>query len=219
MAAMRPRVIVHHSVAIDGAIQGFDFDPASHYAALGALEVDGFLVDAAVALEGGDVPPETEADRAPRTIDPADPRAIWFVVDGRGVLEGRLHVVRRYQVKDVVVLGCASTPPSYREWLAARHYRLHEAGTDEVDLAAALELVSAAHGVERVVTDAGPRLEAALFAAGVVDELSLLVFPNLVAGASDRWFQDLGRSVQLDFADAWALENGAVHLRWTVRRS
>jgi 2,5-diamino-6-(ribosylamino)-4(3H)-pyrimidinone 5'-phosphate reductase len=219
MSAMRPRVILHHSVAIDGAITGFETDPASHYAALGALEVDGFLVDAAVAVDGAEVPPETDADRAPRAVDPADARAIWFVVDGRGTLEGKLHVVRRYQVKDVVVLGCASTPASYREWLAARHYRFHQAGTDEVDLAAALELVGAAHGVERVVTDAGPRLGAALFAAGVVDELSLLVFPNVVAGRADRWFQDLARSLRLDFADAWALESGAVHLRLNVRRS
>jgi 2,5-diamino-6-(ribosylamino)-4(3H)-pyrimidinone 5'-phosphate reductase len=221
MAAMRPRVIVHHSVAIDGAVQGFVLDPGSHYGALGELEVGGFLVDAAVALDGvgDDVPPETEADRAPRAIDPADPRAIWFVVDGRGALEGKLHIVRRYQIKDVVVIGCASTPASYRQWLADRHYRFHEAGTDDVDLSAALEKVGAAHGVERLVTDVAPRLAAALFAAGVVDELSLLVFPNLIAGASPRWFQDLRASVQLDLADAWALESGAIHLRWTVRRS
>jgi riboflavin biosynthesis pyrimidine reductase len=151
-------------------------------------------------------------------IDPADPRAIWFVVDARGALEGKLHVVRRYQIKDVVVIGCASTPASYRQWLAARHYRFHEAGRDDVDLAAALELVGAAHGIERLVSDVGRRLTAALFTAGVVDELSLLVFPNLAVGTSDRWFAELRGAVQLDLADAWALESGAIHLRWTVRR-
>jgi len=219
MSTMRPRLVLHHSVAIDGAVQGFDLDPASHYGALGELEADGFLVDADVALEGiGDVPAETESDRAPRVIDPADARAIWFVVDASGALEGKLHVVRRYQLKDVVVIGCASTPASYRQWLAARHYRFHEAGRDDVDLAAALELVGAAHGVERLVSDVGRRLTAALFAAGVVDELSLLVFPNLVGGSSARWFAELPGSVQLDLADAWALESGAIHLRWTVRR-
>jgi 2,5-diamino-6-(ribosylamino)-4(3H)-pyrimidinone 5'-phosphate reductase len=219
MSAMRPRLVLHHSVAIDGAAQGFDLDPASHFGALGELEADGFLVDADVALEGiGEVPAETETDRSARAIDPADARAIWFVMDPRGALEGKLHVVRRYQIKDVVVLGCASTPASYRQWLAARHYRFHEAGRDEVDLAAALESVRAEHGIERLVTDVGRRLTAALFAAGVVDELSLLVFPNLVGGSADRWFAELHGSVQLDFADAWALESGAIHLRWTVRR-
>jgi len=219
MSAMRPRLVLHHSVAIDGAVQGFELDPASHYGALGELEAGGFLVDADVALEGiGEVPAETEADRAPRSIDPADARAIWFVVDARGALEGKLHVVRRYQIKDVVVIGCASTPASYRQWLAVRHYRFHEAGRDEVDLARALELVRAEHGVERLVTDVGRRLTAELFAAGVVDELSLLVFPNLVVGTSDRWFAELRAAVQLDLADAWALESGAIHLRWTVRR-
>ncbi len=218
---MRPRVIVHHSVSIDGAVAGFDLDPASHYGALGELEASGFLVEAGVALDGvdDDVPPETDADRAPRTPDPADARAIWFVVDARGLLEGKLHVVRRYQIKDVVVLGCASTPASYRQWLAARHYRFHEAGTDDVDLAKVLELVRVQHGIERLVTDAGPALVAALFAADVVDELSLLVFPSLVAGASERLFQRLPGSVKLDLGDAWALESGAIHLRWTVRRS
>jgi 2,5-diamino-6-(ribosylamino)-4(3H)-pyrimidinone 5'-phosphate reductase len=219
MSAMRPRLVLHHSVAIDGAVQGFDLDPASHFGALGELEADGFLVDADVALEGiGEVPAEAEADRAPRTIDPADPRAVWFILDPRGALEGKLHVVRRYQIKDVVVIGCAATPASYRQWLGARHYRFHEAGRDEVDLAAALELVRAEHGIERLVTDVGRRVTAALFAAGVVDELSLLVFPNLVAGTADRWFAELRGAVQLDLADAWALESGAIHLRWTVRR-
>jgi 2,5-diamino-6-(ribosylamino)-4(3H)-pyrimidinone 5'-phosphate reductase len=218
---VRPRVIVHNSVSIDGAIAGFDLDPASHYGALGELEATGFLVDASVALDGvgESVPAETDADRAPRAIDPADGRAIWFVVDARGALEGKLHVVRRYQIKDVVVLGCASTPASYRQWLAARHYRFHEAGVDDVDLAKALEIVRAEHGIERLVTDAGPALVRTLFAADVVDELSLLVFPSLAQGAPERLFEQLGRSVKLDLEDAWALESGAIHLRWTVRRS
>jgi 2,5-diamino-6-(ribosylamino)-4(3H)-pyrimidinone 5'-phosphate reductase len=218
---MRPRVVVHNSVSIDGAVAGFDLDPASHYAALGELETNAFLVDAAVALDGvGDaVPEESEADRAPRTVDPADARATWFVVDPAGALEGKLHVVRRYQLKDVVVLGAASTPASYRAWLAARHYRFHEAGTHAIDLPNALAIVRAEYGVERIVTDVGPAMVPALFTAGVVDELSLLVFPTVVGGTADRLFQRIAAAVTLDLEDAWALESGAIHLRWAVRRT
>ncbi|MGH3494218.1 MAG: dihydrofolate reductase family protein, partial [Sciscionella sp.] len=59
------------------------------------------------------------------------------------------------------------------------------AGGDTVDLAAALGRL-AERGLRRVDCEGGPRLFAALLAAGVVDELRLTISPFLLAGTADR---------------------------------
>ena len=53
-----------------------------------------------------------------------------------------------------------------------------------VDLAAGLRALRAEHGVASVLCEGGPTLNAALLAAGLVDELSLTLSPRL-AGGSD----------------------------------
>jgi 2,5-diamino-6-(ribosylamino)-4(3H)-pyrimidinone 5'-phosphate reductase len=220
---MRPRVIVHNSVSIDGALAGFDLDLSAHFGALGQLAADAILMGANTAIatieREAAQPGETDEDTEGRDLDPADPRFLWFIPDPTGRLQGQLHFYRRFELcKDIVVLGAASTPQKYRSWLAARNYRFHSVGKDEVDLAEALPLIGKEYGVKRVVTDGGPGLVGALLAQSLVDELSLLVFPNLVAAPAHRLFEKLDAGTQLDLEDAWALENGAIHLRWTVRR-
>jgi len=51
-----------------------------------------------------------------------------------------------------------------------------------VDLSVALRQLRAEHGVEAVVCEGGPHLNAELLAAGLVDELHLVLAPLLVAG-------------------------------------
>ena len=60
-----------------------------------------------------------------------------------------------------------------------------QAGSGQVDLAAAIDLLTAA-GRGRILCEGGPRLLAAVAAAGRLDELCLTVSPRLVAGAAPR---------------------------------
>ena len=217
---MRPRVIVHQSVSIDGAVAGFDLDPASHYGALGELEASGFLVDAAVALDGvdDDVPAETtrtgrRARPIRRMLAPSGSSSTQAAARRkapRGAAlpnQGRRRARLRVDTRVVPPMARGETLPVPRGRNRRRRSR-------EGARARARAAWRGAHRDRR-----GTRTGGALFAADVVDELSLLVFPSLVAGASERLFQRLPGSVKLDLGDAWALESGAIHLRWTVRRS
>lgn len=83
-----------------------------------------------------------------------------------------------------LVVTCAAAPP---EGLARAEAvaDVVVAGGGAVDLAAALALLGA-RGVASVLAEGGPRLNAGLAAAGVLDELCLTVSPMLVGGDARR---------------------------------
>ena len=92
-------------------------------------------------------------------------------------------------------------------------------GKDELDLAAVLELLNAELGIERLVVEGGPHVSGSFVAAGLVDEISVLIIP-LVDGrgahpasfeiAEQAWQQPL--YLKLDTAEAQ--DDGSVWLRY-----
>lgn len=64
------------------------------------------------------------------------------------------------------------------------HYLRGDAGAGPLELRPLLERLRAEHGVEHVVCEGGPHLNAWLFAEGLVDELFLSVSPVVVGGQS-----------------------------------
>ena len=94
--------------------------------------------------------------------------------------------------------------------------RVLRAGTDRVDLAAAL---AALPDLDHVVCEGGPSLNGQLLAAGLVDEVCLSLAPRFVAGGSGRMAHGAG------VADlhAWTLAHvladadGFLFLRYTRR--
>jgi dihydrofolate reductase len=68
---------------------------------------------------------------------------------------------------------------------------------------------------DRDVSIGGPGLAAVALAAGLVDELRVLVTPVVVGGGTP-WLPDAVR-VDLDLADEHRFDNGVVQLRYAVR--
>lgn len=83
-----------------------------------------------------------------------------------------------------VVITCRSAPADRIAALSPRADVL-TAGEQDVDLAVALDLL-AARGHRRVSCEGGPTLLAQLAATGRLDELSLTLSPQLLAGPADR---------------------------------
>lgn len=83
-----------------------------------------------------------------------------------------------------IVVTCAAAPRERREE-AARHGEVIVAGDDRVDLAKAVGQL-AGRGLERVLCEGGPRINAQLAAADLVDELCLTVSPMLIGGDAAR---------------------------------
>ena len=92
-----------------------------------------------------------------------------------------VHALAQPWYGAIVVLTSQATPPDYLEYLNRRGITHLTAGEDQVDLAAALEMLHARHGVQSIRTDCGGRLNGALLAAGLVDEVAVIVNPSLAA--------------------------------------
>ncbi|MEV8632515.1 pyrimidine reductase family protein [Streptosporangium sp. NPDC051023] len=97
-----------------------------------------------------------------------------------------------------IVITCEAAPRDRREE-AARHAEVIVAGGDRVDLAAALGEL-AARGLERVLCEGGPKINAQLAAADLVDELCLTVSPMLIGGDAARVLDGPGSLTRLRLA-------------------
>ena len=122
----------------------------------------------------------------------------------------------------VVVLLGRDVPDSHLAELAGDGVSYIIAETAEVDLASMLDVLGRELGIRRLLLEGGATINGSFFAAGLVDELSLLVAPALDGRARAQSFVEFGESglannVQLSRASCEALEHGLVHLRYAVR--
>lgn len=200
---MLPKVILFNSVSLDGAIKDFQVDVALHYEVLAKIGLDALLAGSNTAKTGIEtfvaaVPPEEESDFQ-RPSDPNKDAVWWVIPDSRGSLMGLLHVHRKSgYAKDVIVLVSKSTPKRYLDYLAARNYDYILAGEDHVDYKAALEELNSRFGISRVVVDSGGVLASVLLEQDLVDEIELLVAPELVGEKAVHLFRRLNLTVKLE---------------------
>src|SRR3954470_11581853 len=87
--------------------------------------------------------------------------------DGRAAWPG--GPTRERRPADLVILVSDATPDEYCGYLAARRVPFIRAGSDKVDLAGALDIITQELGVSRVLADSGAALHHALLRAKVVD--------------------------------------------------
>ena len=184
---MLPRVILHNQVSVDGRIDWFPPDPGLYYELAGRWKVDAHLAGSDTIFNPEEeVPPGDDSALQPPEEKPDDPRPLLVVPDSRGRVRN-WHALRKWGYwRDMVALCSRSTPRSYLEDLQQRHIECIVAGDDQVDLRAALEQLNRRYGVESVHVDSGGTLNGVLLRAGLVDEVSLLISPYLVGGATAR---------------------------------
>jgi 2,5-diamino-6-(ribosylamino)-4(3H)-pyrimidinone 5'-phosphate reductase len=186
----RPRVTIHSLSSLDGQLTGFPVNLGLYYQTATQLPQQAVLTTSATlgdaaAREGIDLTGEDPNDPVePPVID--DPRPWLVLVDGRGRLP-RLGWLRGQPFwRDVLVLCCESTPAEHLDRLRRHHIQHLVVGVEQVDLAAALHQLAARYGVREVRTDAGGTLNGLLLRAGLVDELSVVLAPQLAAADQAR---------------------------------
>ncbi|WP_157246007.1 pyrimidine reductase family protein [Nonomuraea typhae] len=94
-----------------------------------------------------------------------------------------------------IVITCEAAPADRRAE-AARRADVVVAGGDRVDMTLAVRALHE-RGLERILCEGGPRLNAQLAAAGLIDELCLTVSPLLVGGTAARILNGEGAHVSL----------------------
>jgi len=221
---MLPKVVLYNSVSVDGAIKDFELDIALHYQVAGRIGAEVMLVGSDTAKSGIEmfmetVPSEQPSDRQKPAIKEGDNRAYWAMADSRGKLKGLMHVYRQSGYgKDVIVLVSESTPKDYLDYLNERNYDFIVAGSDHVDLRMALEALNGRYGFKTVATDTGGVLAAVLLEEGLVDEVQLLVSPEIVGKKAVNLFRAVKAPVKLELVGCAAIKN-LVLLSYRVKKA
>ncbi len=215
-----PRVIIHNSVSLDSSLTGFEPNMELHYRIASSYRPDVHLIGSqtvqkGIELFGDGVPPEEPRDFRVPERDAALP--LWVIIDSRGLLQGLLHVCRRFEYcRDVMVLLSKQTPEAYREYLTDRNYQYLIAGTDRVDLRAALGILSESYDVRTVLTDTGRILGNALIIQGLANEISMLIHPVIVGENSYPMFGDSLKNLKLYLKQSEILEKEYIWMVYGV---
>ena len=147
-----------------------------------------------------------------------------YVVDSRGRI-GNLHQIRLQPYwREAVALCSGATPQAHLDALTDHGIAWIAVGQNRVDLRSALESLADRFGVKVVRVDSGGVLNGVLLREGLVDEVSVLVYPGLVGGTSPRSLfvaPDLGVDddvIQLELCHLERLRGDAVWMRYRVNR-
>lgn len=218
----RPWVVLSMVSTLDGrAAVGGSSRPigdAHDLALLLALrtQVDAVLVGAAtVRAERYGPLVRDPARRARRVRAGLAPVPLAAVVAARPALPLDLGLLRDPDSRVLVLTPAPEAPPA----VAAR-VEVARLGPGPLRPAEVLARLHDEHGVRSVLCEGGPRLNAALLAAGLVDELFLALAPTLAGGPENAIVAaapGLGAPVELALVRLLEGE-GALYARYEVRR-
>ncbi|MBB5856988.1 pyrimidine reductase family protein [Amycolatopsis umgeniensis] len=202
------------AAAVDELSEGLSHPADKRIFLMGRLLSDVILVGAGTAraegYRGARITPERAARRVSLGLSEVPPIA---VVTRSGELDPAGPLFTDTKVPPIVI----TTEKAPRAALERAGAEVLVAGTDDVDLHRALELLGE-RGLRRVDCEGGPMLFGDLIAADLVDQLCLTVAP-LLAGAGERRIAD-GRPApeprRLDLASV-LFEDGFTMLRYRRR--
>jgi 2,5-diamino-6-(ribosylamino)-4(3H)-pyrimidinone 5'-phosphate reductase len=222
---MKPRVIIHNALSADGRMDWFSADLGLYYELAGRFEEDVTLVGSGTLLaspEGASLARDPDEVTPPPPPDPADDRALLVVPDSRGRVRNWALLRSFPYWRGVLALTASTTPQEHFDRLNRQDIPYFIAGREKVDLGASLESLNLKYGAKVVRVDSGGTLNGVLLRAGLVDEVSLLLHPQLVGGTSPRSVftaPDLGDAagvIGLKLLAAETLAGGVVWLRYEV---
>lgn len=180
---MLPRVILHNAVSLDGRIDGFPIDLQQYYELIATWKEDATLAGSETFLKAAsEALPEDEEALIPLKADPSDQRPILVIPDSRGRIR-TWHYLRSLPYwRHFVALCSKSTSQDYIQYLKDRHIDSLITGDDHVDLKMALEELYSRYAIKLIRVDSGGTLNGLLLRQGLVNEVSILIYPSLVGG-------------------------------------
>ena len=232
---MKPHIICHMMTSLDGGLHpsrwtaSADGNRAGWSTAYEDIHkrfgADGWLVGRVTMAEiskAGPHAPERpfDVDRSLHIASP-DARSFAIAVDQHG----KLHFNGGDLDGDhVIVLLGKDVADQHLAELVADGVSYIVSDRQEMDLATLLETLGRAFNIRRLLLEGGAAVNGSFFAAGLVDELSLLVAPAVDARkGSDRvieYGQDgLAGKCELSLLSCDRLDDGLLHLKYAVKAS
>jgi 2,5-diamino-6-(ribosylamino)-4(3H)-pyrimidinone 5'-phosphate reductase len=215
---MKPRVIMHTQVSVDGRIDGFE-NTEIYYSLSYRFNAGMVLFGSnTVATAFPKIPPEkTEDFNKPATL-PNDTRPFGVIPDSRGRLRN-LHALRSMgYLKDVIVLVSETTPQAYLGYLQERNYDYIVAGRDHVHYREVFAILHDRYGCQTIRTDSGGILTSILLEQGLIDEISLVIAPFLVGDPIPNLFRSLSlpQKVRLELFQSEVIEHNYLSVIYRV---
>jgi len=216
---MKPYIIIHNSISLDGSLSNFDVNIELHYQISGKYKPDAHLIGSNTIKTGitlyGSSPPENKDDFKKPERDKQLP--YWVIIDTRGILKDRLHEVRRFEFcKDIIILISNETSKDYILYLKERNYDFHIIGYKKVNIEKTLELLSKKFKIKTIVTDTGKILGNLLLNKGLVDEISLLIHPIIIGTKAYTIFGNINKNIQLKLVKNKVLKDDYIWLVYKV---
>ncbi|BAB49350.1 RibD family protein [Mesorhizobium japonicum] len=229
---MKPHIICHMLASLDGGLHPSRYTASpdgtrAEWSGLyeqihGDLQGDGWIVGRVTMAEmsraGAHPAAHTGKVERPHHFARRDAGTYAVALDA----SGKLHFAKPDVGGDhVVVLLGRDVADSHLAELAADGVSYIVSETAEIDLAAMLDVLGRELGIRRLLLEGGAGINGSFFAAGLVDELSLLVAPALDARAGNQGFVEFGESglagkMQLSLTSCETLAHGLIHLRYAV---
>ena len=217
-----PVVVLHNEISIDGSVKDFDSDMGTYYTVAARYKPDAHMVGSVTVLSAReDLPAEEPSDFKKPEISPSDPRPYWIIVDSKGSLNGMLHFYRRMEyIKGIIVLVSESTPAGYIEYLQQRNFDIIVKGKGQVDLKESLMELKEKYSIDTIITDSGGVLNCALIQKGLVNEISLIISPQLVGTVSTNLFRSLSidQPMKLKLKSCEAQGDGHIWLCYKLKK-
>lgn len=237
---MKPKIICHIMSSVDGRLLNgrwtplFDGSPFSEagkvYAQAGRqLDTQAWMFGLKT-LQEGFFPDRFRHDGSPAVRNPATYRApdasgrMFVVADPAGEVAYTAATVRGDRI--IALLG-ERVSERYLEHLRATGISYLFAGTDGCDLPLAMHRLRAEFGIESLSLQGGGIIDGAFLKAGLLDELSLLIYPGIdgLSGipsvfesrGTDGALPAAGQTLELLRADT--LEHGVVRLHYRFHKT
>ncbi len=142
------------------------------------------------------------------------------VVDTRGTL---LWEAPEEGERPLLILTSEQVSPAYLAYLDSKHISWIACGEERVDLPRACEILNREFGVARMAVVGGGHINAGFLAAGLLDEVSILMGAGIDGrGGMTAVFDGLPMDrpvTPLKLTSVQAFDSGAVWLRYAVRRA
>ncbi|TGR29037.1 MULTISPECIES: RibD family protein [unclassified Mesorhizobium] len=229
---MKPHIICHMLASLDGGLHPSRYTESpdgsrAEWSGLyeqihNDLEGDAWIVGRVTMAEmskaGAHPPAHAGKVERPHHFARRDAGSYALALDA----SGKLHFAKPDIGGDhVVVLLGRDVEDSHLAELAADGVSYIVSETADIDLAAMLDVLGRELGIRRLLLEGGAGINGSFFAAGLVDELSLLVAPALDARAANQGVVEFGEAglagkMRLSLKSCQTLAHGLVQLRYAV---
>jgi 2,5-diamino-6-(ribosylamino)-4(3H)-pyrimidinone 5'-phosphate reductase len=218
--AVKPKVIMHNVMSLDGRLTGFKPDLGLYYSLAAELEADVHLVGSQTILAQEDrLPEDDDAAFQPHDTGTYGEGRMLVVPDSRGRIK-RWHGMRTCGIwRDVVVLVSQSTPDDFLDFLEDRYITYLVAGKDHVNMVAGLDMLNKEFGAKTVMLDSGGTLNTIMLKKGLVDELSVIMNPCLAGKAGKIALFKGAKAINLKLKHVSQPDEDTVWLRFDVLRA